>query len=301
MGEGLPQIDAASCIGCGACVGVCPSGLFALVDGLAVAGPGGCIGCGHCRAVCPAGAVAVADGDPWAGAYDVIVPGGAVIAPGEFPAGRFVDLLRSRRSCRRYTEQAVSGPVLEDLLRAAVTAPSGTNSQAWTFTVLTSRAAVLDLGQAVADFFARLNKLAGNLLVRRSLALIGRPELDAYYREHYASVAAALAAWDRDRTDRLFHGATAAVVIGSRPGASCPAEDALLAAGNMLLTAHCLGLGTCLIGYAVEAMRHDRRVKEAAGIPREETVYAVVALGWPDVAYVRQTGRRRPVVRYKTA
>jgi nitroreductase len=93
----------------------------------------------------------------------------------------------------------------------------------------------------------------------------------------------------------------AAVIIGSRPGASCPAEDALLAAGNMLLAAHAMGLGSCLIGYAVEAMRHDRRVKEAVALPRRETVHAVVALGWPDVAFLRPTGRRRPVVRYQTA
>jgi nitroreductase len=275
--------------------------VLTLADGVARVARTHCIGCGHCQAVCPAGAVSLAEGDAWAGAYDVIEPTGAVIAPGDFPAGRLIDLLRSRRSCRRFTDRAVPGPVLEDLLRAAVTAPSGTNSQAWTFTVLTSRSAVLGLGQAVAGFFTRLNKLAGNAFVRRASSLLGRPELEHYYHEHFASVAAALVDWERDRTDRLFHGATAVVLIGSRPQASCPAEDALLATGNMLLAAHCLGLGSCLIGYAVEALRRDRRVKEAAGAPRAESIHAVVALGWPDVTYLRPTTRRRPVVRYKTA
>lgn len=301
MREGLPRIDPEACMGCGVCVTVCPSGVLSLCDGLVRVGETGCIGCGHCRSVCPAEAVAVDDGDGWAASYSVIEPQGAVIAPGEFPAGRLIDLLRSRRSCRRFTDRPVPGPMLEDLLRAAVTAPSGTNSQAWTFTTLTSRSAVLGLGQAVAGFFTRLNKLAANPIFRRAYACIGRPELENYYREHYASVAAALVAWERDRTDRLFHGATAVVVIGSRPGASCPAEDALLAAGHLLLAAHCLGLGSCLIGYAVEAMRHDQRVKEAAGVPRQESVHAVVALGWPDVTFLRPTGRRRPIIRYKTA
>ena len=301
MRERVSGIDASVCVGCGECVSVCPSGVLAVPNGLAEVVAEGCIGCGHCQAVCPVGAVSLAGSDPWAGTFDVIKPTGTVIAPGDFPAGQLVDLLRSRRSCRRFTDQVVPGPVLEDLVRAAVTAPSGTNSQAWAFTVLTSRAAVLDLGQAVAGFFARLNKLAAKTLVRRILSLIGRPELEQYYCEHYASVAAALVEWERDHKDRLFHGATATIIIGSRPGASCPAEDALLAAGNLLLAAHCLGLGSCLIGYAVEAMRHDRRVKAAAGVPQTESVYAVVALGWPDVTYVRPTGRCRPVVRYKTA
>ena len=127
---------------------------------------------------------------------------------------------------------------------------------------------------------------------------MGKRELEAYYREYYASVAAALADWDERGLDRLFHGAPAAIVVGSRPGGSCPAEDALLATQNMLLGAHALGLGTCLIGYAVEAMRHDRRVRKAAGLPNDETPRAVVAVGWPKERYRRLASRQRPLIRY---
>jgi nitroreductase/ferredoxin len=299
-----PRIDAEACQGCGACVALCPSGVLALSGGRLEARPTGCIGCGHCEAVCPAGAVTLPlppSGDDWAASFSTIAPTGKVLPPGALSPAMLVDLLRSRRSCRRYTAEAVPGPMLEDLIRAAVAAPSGTNSQAWTFTVLTSRAAVMSLGEAVAEFFRRVNALAAKAYVRKGLALLGRRELADYYREHYRSVAAALVQWDRDRTDRLFHGATAGVVIGSRPGASCPAEDALLAAQNMLLAAEAMGLGTCLIGYAAEALRHDRRVAAAIGLPKGEAVHAVVALGWPDVKFLRPTGRRRPLVRYKTA
>lgn len=301
MARPLPRINPEACVGCGACARLCPSGTIAF-DGQRAAIKGtDCICCGHCRAVCPVEAVTLGDEENYADTFATFTPSGKVVAPGEFSPELLVDLMRSRRSCRAFTEKAVPGPMLEDLIRAAVTAPSGTNSQAWTFTVLTSRAAVAGFGEAVAGFFRRLNRIAAMGLARKAYALIGRPELENYYREYYASVADALAAWDRDRTDRLFHGAGAAVIIGSRPGASCPAEDALLAAQNMLLTAHAMGLGTCLIGYAVEAMRHDGRVKAAAGLPPEEAAHAVVALGWPDANFLCQTARRRPVVRYKTA
>lgn len=297
-----PRVDPGKCVGCGECAALCPAGVLALENGVAtVTGPG-CIGCGHCLAVCPEAAVTREEpGNGWAEAFATFSPSGAQVDPGAFSPAALVDLLRSRRSCRRFRPDAVPGPVLEDLIRAAVTAPSGTNSQAWTFSVLTSRAAVLSLGEAVAEFFRRLHRLVERSAVRRLLSLVGRRELEDYYREHYPSVCRALAEWDRDRTDRLFHGATAVVVVGSLPGASCPAEDALLATGNLLLTAHTLGLGTCLIGYAASAMDHDRRVAAAAGVPAEERVHAVVALGWPKVAFVRPTTRRRPQVRYKTA
>ena len=50
--------------------------------------------------------------------------------------------------------------------------------------------------------------------------------------------------WDGGRSFRVRFVATA-------PGASSPKEDALLASQNILLAAHAMGLGTCLIGFAV--------------------------------------------------
>jgi nitroreductase len=96
----------------------------------------------------------------------------------------------------------------------------------------------------------------------------------------------------------LFHRATAAIIIGSRPGASTPVEDALLATQNILLAAHCMGLGSCLIGYAVAAMKEDRSIQQRVGVPGEEGVHAVIALGYPDETYTTVCRRRQPSVRY---
>jgi pyruvate formate lyase activating enzyme len=51
-----PEIffDAASCVGCGACVSACPKGAIALRGGVAWTDRDGCAGCGRCVAACPA-------------------------------------------------------------------------------------------------------------------------------------------------------------------------------------------------------------------------------------------------------
>jgi nitroreductase len=75
-------------------------------------------------------------------------------------------------------------------------------------------------------------------------------------------------------------------------------EDALLASQNILLGAHSMGLGTCLIGFAVAAMQNDPTIKKFLKIPDEETVYAVIAMGYPDEEYEGLTGRKRFELRY---
>ncbi|MCU0580898.1 MAG: nitroreductase family protein, partial [Syntrophales bacterium] len=97
--------------------------------------------------------------------------------------------------------------------------------------------------------------------------------------------------------DRVFHGAPSGIIVSSSPGASCPAEDALLATQSILLGAHSMGLGTCLIGFAVEAIKRDPAIQNFLEIPQEETVYSVIAIGYPAFKYHSIAGRRAPLVR----
>lgn len=208
-------------------------------------------------------------------------------------------LICSRRSCRNYKKTPVEKEKLQDLIKLAVFAPSGTNSQAWTFTCLSSRSEVMVLGNAIKDFFKRLNRKAENVLLRKFLALVGARTLDHYYINYYESVQTAIDQMETQNRDRLFHGAPAVILIGSSPGASCPKEDALLAAGNILLGAHTMGLGSCLIGFAVAAMGADRSIKKNLGIPDSETIHAAVALGYPKETYQYVTGRKKPKLRFR--
>jgi NAD-dependent dihydropyrimidine dehydrogenase PreA subunit len=56
-------LDSGACVGCGACVDVCPHAVFRLESGKAIVGArGACMECGACARNCPAGAIAVKAG-----------------------------------------------------------------------------------------------------------------------------------------------------------------------------------------------------------------------------------------------
>lgn len=297
-------IDEDRCVGCGLCVALCPSqALRVLEDKARVVAPS-CIGCDHCAAACPTQAIRVAALAPEALRFESFSQDERPLAPGaSFDArgstvGQLVRLMRSRRSCRQFKDKEIPKPLLQDLVKIGATAPSGTNSQRWTFTILPTRQAVESAARAISVFFRKLNRMAEKPWLCAALRLFGKPELAEYRREYYASVRAALEEYERNGTDKLFHGAPAAILVGSKPGASCPMEDALLATQNILLGAHALGLGSCLIGYAVAAMHEDKNIQRSLNIPKDEKIYAVIALGWPNQGWERLTGRKDAVVRW---
>jgi len=293
-------IERTACTGCGLCVEICPPRVLALEEGKAIVTEDCLLRCGHCAAICPEGAVTVHALDGDALRLSTVKGRDGWLDYGSFDREALIGLMRSRRSCRTFLETPVDRAVLEDLVRIGITAPSGSNAQRWTFTILDTRPAVIELAAGVARFMRRLNGMAERRLVRLFSKIFMKDSLGRYYRDYYRMVKESLTEWEEQGTDRLFFGAPAVIVVGMKPGATCPCEDALLASQNILLAAHAMGMGTCLIGFAVEAMRHDPAIKKIIGIPREERVYAVIAVGIPRVKFARPVGRKTPLIRYGT-
>lgn len=284
-------IDQQKCTGCGLCEAICPYRVISVKDGAAKHSGEVCFLCDHCRAVCPEGAIMTLGQSPSLGLVTML-ENPEVVLPGTSNSSELVALMRSRRSCRKYQEATVPLAMLLDLVKIGTTAPSGTNDQGWNFVILPGREDVLALGSLVSRYYRKLNRMAANPLLRGVVKIFAGDSLGRYYRNYYISVAEALRQWDEEGRDMLFHGATATILVTSRKAVSCPAEDALLATQNILLAAHAMGLGSCLIGFAVEAIRRDKLMQQKMEIPEDEEIYSVIALGFPDIAYLRHAGRK---------
>jgi nitroreductase len=91
----------------------------------------------------------------------------------------------------------------------------------------------------------------------------------------------------------IFHHATTLIVICARRPDRFVVADCWLAAGNFMLAAHALGLGTCCIGAAVPSLNTPEG-KAKLGIPAEVTAVVPIVVGVPSGS-ASPVSRRDPV------
>ncbi len=289
------KIEQSKCTGCGACTKVCPTDCLLLKDGKTAFVGDLCMACCHCEAVCPEKAVTIEMGAAELTDFETFSLDKKCVEYGATDTGELVNLLASRRSCRNFAEKEVPIEMLRDLVRAAVYAPSATNVQQWSFTILANDKKVRILVKELVRVYEEFNHLAPKRLLRKALKFFGKPELDDYYNGYYSFIKRRLAEMQEGGRDVFFRGATAAIIVSGPGGLHCQ-DDAMLATENILLTAHSMGLGSCLVGMANAAIRHDAKIKKTVGIPIKETVHSVIALGYPQEPYKRVARKFEPKI-----
>jgi len=177
-----------------------------------------------------------------------------------------MEVIRGRRSIRRYTDSSVPPEVTTQLLTAASWAPSAHNRQPWRFVVMEAAATK-----------ARLAAAMGTQL-RRDLAADGLPpetiERDAarsYTRISGAPLLVLICLTMADMDDypdarRRAHEMAMA------------AQSAAMAGQNLLLAAHALGLGAC---WLCAPLFCPDVVGEALALPDGWQPQGLVTVGYP--------------------
>jgi len=286
-----PIVNNVKCISCGKCIEVCPKDVFSFNSrNKLIISKEGCMLCSHCFNICPVDAISFAEALKSVN-FDSFEYREKLYGAADYSAEEIVNIIRSRRSVRRFRNETLSDNEIKDLIEFATTAPSGSNCQEWAFTVLNGRLKVWDLALEIKLYFQKLNKLAGSRIIRcLSFLFMGRTLIN-YYRDHYDSVEMAIEESACGR-DLLFHGAPAVIIIHGTMNGSTPVEDGTYAAYNICLLAHYMNIGTCLIGFAVEAINRRKEIKVKYKIPANHRVHAVIAAGYSDVNFLRQSLRK---------
>jgi nitroreductase len=185
-----------------------------------------------------------------------------------------MDAIYDRRAVRAYSKRKVDAETVRRLIDAAIQAPSAVNQQPWAFCVVQDSA----LLQRISD--------------RAKVLSLARAKPGTPLWEHRSML--------EDPKFDVFYDGSTLIVLCAGPGILPPNEDVCLAAQNLMIAAHGLGLGTCPIGFAREAL-NEPGAKRELGIPDDHSVVMPILVGYPRERPAPTPRREARILSWKTA
>ena len=181
----------------------------------------------------------------------------------------FIEVLKKRRSVRKYKDQPVARELMVKVIEAANMAPSATNSQPWSFTVLEKEDLTALTTITEQSFNERFGQM-GKKVVEEKLAKLSIPEPDKFK--------------GLSNFYRSLGGAPVAIIvtasIADDPHATkMNLASASAAVQNILLAACDLGLAACWMMGPLHKKLNE--IKELLRIPPGEDIIAIIPLGYP--------------------
>lgn len=180
-----------------------------------------------------------------------------------------LEVIANRRSIRKYKPEQITDKELQQIMEAAILAPSARNQQKWHFTVVQKR--------EIIDEMARIIK---------SNALNSSEEYAARFMS--------------DPEYHVFFHAPTVILVSHITGGHFIEVDCGMAMQNILLAAESLGIGSCVIGFSrfLLASQVGIDLLKELGMPEGYTHLSAVALGYPDGPHPAMPPRNRDVVNY---
>ncbi|MEJ2251503.1 MAG: nitroreductase family protein, partial [Candidatus Lokiarchaeota archaeon] len=249
-----------------------------------------CILCGHCIAICPTDAIEY-DAEEKAREFESVNQPSSLI---DYETQ--LKFLQTRRSIRRYKNKDVSDKDIESILETMKYAPSASNARSWRYIIIRDQDKINKIRKAVIKMLSLLRTIVKYKWILKYLApkSVRRmiedpttiPKLDNF-----------LSSYEKGE-DPVFHNAPVVIILYSPSYGSMAGVDSGIALTHGILAAQSLGLGTCWIGYAQEALNRYDKNKEWLGIPEAMRISGVIVVGHPDIKFSRIPPRDSLKVRY---
>ena len=169
-----------------------------------------------------------------------------------------IEIIKTRRSVRDYKEDPVSVEDIKFLIDCARYAPSGMNTQPWSFLVIQDK-----------EMIYKLSEEGKKAMILLAGQIVNDPRKVPGFISSL-----------KTKGNNLFHNAPLLVIILGNKKSVTADWDCAMAAQNMMLAAHSIGIGSCWIGLALPALMDEKILKDL-GAPSGYKAVAPLIFGYP--------------------
>jgi len=184
----------------------------------------------------------------------------------------FYQVIKNRRSVRKYTDTKVSEEDLQLILESGRQAPSGENAQPWRFIVVRDK--------RNKDFLARIGKNASG---RRFTGEFLSKQMHERFKGLEDEEKRALAfkkLTSGDVSGFVSEADVILLILGKKDVWDAP-FDTSAAIENMLLTVTSLELGACWLVAPCIDIRDELKMKKHFEVPDDYKIFAIISIGQP--------------------
>jgi nitroreductase len=249
-----------------------------------------CMRCGQCVAVCPTDSITIDGLEP---------EGFRPFEQVELDSKQMLNLMRRRRSVRRYRDRPVPREVLDRIIEAAHLAPTGNAGRSVGAIIIDRPEKLEQLSELTCQLYAKLDKALRNpiarLFVRRK---VGKSRLKTLTEFVMPGVRWYMR-WRREgKGDEITRESPALILFHSRVDVPVADENCLIAATFAMFMAETLGVGSYFNGLIGPAVDQSPALRALLDLPPDHGVYACLALGYGKYTYRTSIPRALQEVRY---
>jgi nitroreductase len=178
-----------------------------------------------------------------------------------FFMNEIIKCITERRSIRKYKQEQITSDELNQILLAGSYAPNAGGRQSPVMVILQNKDIISKLGRISRHLFVQ------NRTPQRGSVSTEQPSI----------------ADDGSITD-AFYGAPTIIIVFAPKTHKYKIEDGTLVIGNMMLAAHTLGIGSCLIARAAETFdtNEGREIINDWNISDDYVAIGFCILGYPE-------------------
>lgn len=306
---GVMQVDPEKCTNCGLCIDNCPLGAWEMDENDVPRMREGahCFSCFNCMVPCPVDAVSIVEvyhvdegfyaTDPQP--LPVRLPAEPRNAEGNADRWNSIEeAVFTRRSVRNFLDKPVPEPLIRRVLEAGRFAPSAGNSQPWKFIVITDKALIEEMGEAVKGVLKMMHDTyKDDGTVQGLVPMYEADPNPGLYDPRI--IQGGLGSMMRG-TLPVFLNAPAVVLIACDDRAiGGPDKAAGICGQNMNLVANSLGIKSCWVGFS-RVIEMVPPLKEKLGLQDPWRINDSLVLGYPKFKQEGTVPREfRPITWFK--
>jgi Fe-S-cluster-containing hydrogenase component 2 len=272
------EIDKSKCTACRRCADICHTQCISMQDGAASIDYRLCSTCCQCIAICPEGALTW-DGKP----------------PQEIKREKLPDydslleLLKARRTHRRYEDKPVEKDKLELICQGSRYAP--TNVFIYELIVVTDQALIKRLEEIVLAFYDQADRMFfSHPFVVRMAKKITTAIDDVTERKFRLGM----------QHRQTFHHPPAMIFIVADHRIPYCEQSCQYITYNMILIAETLGLVSCILyGGGDRPLNRSKEARQLLGIEKSGRILGILGLGYPKITFERTFEGNYPMVHWK--